>query len=73
LGTVTVLYANKKNLLWHPCKDKESRTAGLFLFLAAPNATVVTTANTAGLATNGVFLNFCVHGFTFYDEGKNTC
>lgn len=68
MGTVAVLYTNKKNLLWHLGKDKESRTVGLFLFLAAPGAT----ANTAGLTTVGVFLDLCVHGFTFYNEKIET-
>jgi len=57
LGTVAVLNANKKNLLWHPCKDKESRTAGPFLFLAATS-----------VITDAAGINACVHGFTFYNE-----
>ena len=67
LGTVAVLYTNKKDLLGHLGKGKESRTAGLFFVLAATGAAVIATANAAGPTTAGVFLILCVHGFTFYD------
>jgi hypothetical protein len=67
LGAVTVLDTNKKNFLWHLSKGKESRRAGLFLFLAA---TPIGYAASATTTIDGVFaeLSVCVHGFTFYDE-----
>ena len=69
LGTVTILYANKKDLLWHPGKDKESRPAGLFLFLAATPIGYATTTTSIldRSCRTGVIevLSVCVHGFTF--------
>jgi hypothetical protein len=63
LRSVAIFYANKKKFLFHLLKLREEARKPL-LFLAA-TAAIVATANTAGFATIGIFLNVCVHGFTF--------
>jgi hypothetical protein len=57
LGAVAVLYTNKKDLLCHSGKDKESRIAELFLFSATAPVITCTAEN-----------NGCVHGLAFQNK-----